>query len=231
MSAALTAPLPATLASRVYEDLRRDVIQAVFPAGHKLLLKDLCARYCAGLSPVREALNRLAGDGLVEQSDQRGFSVAQLDLERLDELTRTRSWLYALALRESVAHGDAAWEEALVLAFHRLSRAPRYLDDTGEGEPVPNPQWEAAHRAFHLQMIAACRSQLLVGYCAQLFDAADRYRHLSRVSKLRRRQRGDEHREVLDLVIARDADGACALLEKHFSRTAALVRERLAPAR
>ena len=128
MSAVMTPPPPSTLASRVYEDLRRDVIQARFTAGQKLLLKDLCARYSAGLSPVREALNRLAGDGLVEQSDQRGFSVTQIDLAGLDELTRTRSWLYALALRESIAHGDAAWEEALVLAFHRLSRAPRYIE-------------------------------------------------------------------------------------------------------
>jgi DNA-binding GntR family transcriptional regulator len=165
---------------------------------------------------------------LVEQSDQRGFSVTQIDLARLDELTRTRSWLNALALRESIAHGDAAWEEALVLAFHRLSRVPRYI--TPETEPVPNPQWEAAHRGFHLQMISACRSQILLGYCAQLFDAADRYRHLSRVSMLGRRQRSDEHREILDLVLARDADGACALMEKHFDRTANLVRDRLATA-
>ncbi|MES2184853.1 MAG: GntR family transcriptional regulator, partial [Pseudomonadota bacterium] len=189
------APLahpPSTLASRVYEDLRRDVIQARFAAGQKLLLKDLCARYGAGLSPVREALNRLAGDGLVEQADQRGFTVASVDLGRLDELTRTRGWLNALALRESIAHGDAAWEEALVLAFHRLSKLPRYL--TPDTEPQSNPQWEAAHRAFHLQMVAACRSQLLLGYCGQLFDAAEHYRHLSRVSMLGRRQRSDEHR-------------------------------------
>ena len=92
---------------------------------------------------------------------------------------------------------------------------------------MPNPQWEAAHRAFHLKMISACRSQLLLGYCAQLFDAADLYRHLSRVSMLRRRHRTDEHREVLDLVLARDAEAACALLETHFARTANLVRERL----
>ena len=227
MSVLAVPQLPATLASRVYEALRHDVIQAHFAAGQKLLLKDLCERYGAGLSPVREALNRLAGDGLVEQSDQRGFSVATIDLARLDELTRTRSWLYALALRESIAHGDAAWEEALVLTFHRLSRLPRYLDDTTREDNTPNPDWEAAHRAFHLQMIAACRSDLLVGYCAQLFDAADHYRHLSRVSRMRRRLRGDEHREILDLVIARDADRACELLETHFARTATLVRERL----
>jgi GntR family carbon starvation induced transcriptional regulator len=79
-------------------------------------------------------------------------------------------------------------------------------------------------------MIAACRSQLLVGCCAQLFDAADHYRHLSRVSMLGRRQRSDEHREILHLVLARNADAACELLKKHLDRTANLVRDRLATA-
>jgi DNA-binding GntR family transcriptional regulator len=223
-----TSQKPSTLASRVYEDLRHDVIQARYAAGQKLLLKDLSARYGAGFSPVREALNRLAGDGLIEQNDQRGFTIASIDLERLDELTRTRSWLNSLALRESIAHGDAAWEESLVLAFHRLSKLPKYLRQ--ESDPVPNPQWEAAHRVFHLQMVSACRSQYLVGYCAQLFDAADHYRHLSRVSMVVRRQRSDEHRQILDLVLARDADGACELLKKHLDRTSQLVRARLSAA-
>ncbi len=221
---ALIAP-PSTLASRVYEELRRDVIEARYAPGQKLLLKDLCSRYFAGLSPVREALNRLAGDGLVEQSDQRGFTVAAIDLGQLEELSRTRIWLYSKALRESVEHGDSAWEESLLVAFHRLSKLPRYLPV--ETVRSPNPAWEAAHRTFHLQMISACRSRYLIGYCAQLFDAANRYRHLSRVSALYRQQRSDEHREILDLVLARDADAACALLQRHFDRTASLVRERL----
>lgn len=226
MTALAPASLPSTLASRVYEDLRRDVIQARYIAGQKLLLKDLCARHGVGLSPVREALNRLAGDGLVSQIDQRGFAIQPIDLGRLDELTRTRRWINTLALRESIAHGDSAWEEALLLAFHRLSKLPRYL--ASEAEPTPNPQWEAAHRTFHLSMVAACPSRFMLGYCAQLFDAADHYRHLSRVSMLGRRRRSGEHREILDLVLRREADKACELLETHFDRTANLVRERLA---
>jgi GntR family carbon starvation induced transcriptional regulator len=215
-----------TLASMAYERLRHEIINAQFPPGQKLHIGQLCNRYGIGLSPVREALNRLSRDGLVRQSDQRGFSVTPLSEAHLDELTKTRCWLYETALRESIAHGDEAWEEGVVLAYHRMSRIPRHLS---EPDAIGyNPLWEEAHRNFHSSLIAACGSQWLMGFCEQLFDAADCYRHLSRVSSLRRSQRKDEHREIMEAVVSRNADKAVELLNAHFTRTADLVRDKLA---
>ncbi len=212
-----------TLASAVYRKLRREIINARFPRGQKLRTQALCKRYGTGLSPIREALNRLAADGLVDQSDQRGFSLGALDKEHLAELTRTRCWLNEMALRESIARGDSAWEENIVLAYHRLSRLPRHLPDHGD-----NPAWEDAHRVFHSSLIAACGSRWLIRYCEQLFDAADCYRHLSRITHARRKLRKNEHEEIMDAVLARSADKAVKLLLAQFKRTAELATERLA---
>jgi DNA-binding GntR family transcriptional regulator len=214
-----------TLASRAYQRLRQDIINAQYAHGGKLRIQALCERYDVGPSPMREALNRLSRDGLVTQSDNRGFAVAPLSREHLDELTRTRCWITELAVRESIAHGDAAWEEGVVLAHHRLTRIPRHLSD--EDASTYNPAWEHAHRAFHAALTAACRSRWLIGFCEQLFDAADCYRHLSRVSSLKRGPRRDEHQEMVEAIVERDADRAVKLLHKHYMRTAELVRERL----
>lgn len=215
----------ATLASQAYERLRQDIINAQYAHGGKLRIQALCERYDVGPSPMREALNRLSRDGLVVQNDHRGFAVAPLSREHLEELTRTRCWVTELAVRESIAHGDTAWEEGVVLAHHRLTRTPRRLD--GEDGANYNPAWEQAHRAFHASLTAACRSRWLIAFCEQLFDAADCYRHLGRISSTRKGMRRDEHQEMVDAVIARDADRAVELLHKHYMRTAELVRERL----
>lgn len=227
--AAIEAAVPAgSLASATYQALRRDIINARFTPGRKLHIGQLCERYGTGLSPVREALSRLSREGLVLHSEQRGFVVTPLSEAHLDELTRTRCWLYDIGLREAIGSGDAAWEESIVLAYHRMSRVPRYLS---EASPVVyNPLWEDAHRAFHQSLIAACGSRWLSGFCEQLFDAADCYRHLSRASSLRRRLRKDEHRDLMEAVLARDAPTAVALLQAHLIRTADLVRSRLAAA-
>ena len=112
----------ATLASAAYGRLRREIIAVEIPPGSRLHTRQLCARYDMGLSPIREALSRLSSEGLVRQSDQRGFVVTQLTGADLDALTRTRCWLNEIGLRESIAHGDDAWEKSVIVSFHRLSR-------------------------------------------------------------------------------------------------------------
>lgn len=213
----------ATFASTVYERLRKDIISAALAPGQKLNIKMLCDRYGTGLSPIREALNRLSGDGLVIQTDRRGFRVLPLSEAHLAELNKTRIWLNEIAVRESIAHGNQAWEESVLLAYHRLSRTPRRLTASSGG--AENPAWEEAHRQFHASLGAACGSSWIIRYCEQLFDAAERYRHLSRQALQQKTgPRDAEHKLIMEAVIARDADKAVELLTRHVSATAELVR-------
>lgn len=205
---------PATLASRAYRALRHDIISARLEPGSKLHIGRLCERYGIGLAPMREALNRLSRHSLVVQADQRGFRVAPATREALEELVRTRCWLNAIGLRESIAHGDAGWADAVRAAYRRL----REHDSGARGSERPDG-WEDAHRHFHDTLVSACGSQWLRGYCAELFDAAERYRHLSRLRRPRARGR-DEHGAIARAAVARDAERAVALLEAHLRRTA-----------
>ena len=211
-----------TLASTVYEQLRREIVSARLAPGEKLRIEALRVRYGVGGSPVREALNRLSAEGLVWQQDQKGFRVSPVSEEELLELTRTRFWINEIALRESIQHGDAAWEETIILAFHRLSRTPTRLeDDSG----MLNPLWEQQHRAFHASLIAACRSRWLLNFAEMLFDCADRYRHLSAKATPRTpRNVIKEHRAILEATIERKTEQAIALLNAHLGKTTEVVQ-------
>ena len=216
----MSFPSGETLASSTYARLRRDIIEGALVPGSKLRMRQLCERYDVGLSPLREALNRLLRDGLVQQTDLRGFVAAPLSGSELDELTKTRCWLNELALRQSIEHGDSAWEEQVVLTYHRLSRTQLWVPVENSAERGVNPAWEIAHRAFHTSLISACGSSWLSGFCEQLFDVADRYRNLSRSPAVRRERQSDEHRPIMEATIARDAEHAVQLLTQHFRRTA-----------
>jgi GntR family carbon starvation induced transcriptional regulator len=207
-----------TLASLAYARLRTDILSGTMPPGRRLHIRDLCGQLGIGLSPVREALNRLSAQGLVLQSDQRGFTVAPVNLDDLGDLTLARVALNEAALRDSVAHGDAAWEEAVLVAHYRLARTPL-------GDGAVCPAWEARHREFHLALLAACRSGRIRLYCEQLFDMADRYRLVSRAVGAGARDVRGEHEAIMHAVLARDADRAVALLDAHVRQTEALVRE------
>jgi len=205
-----------SLATTAYERLRFDIISGVFPPEAKLLIRQLCTRYAIGLSPIREALNRVSRDGLVKHHEQRGFTVTAVTEADLEDITKARCWANEVALRESIANGDQGWEEAILIAFHRMSRLQ------GPAEQADHPvdaAWERAHRAFHTSLISACGSSWLIGFCEQLFDAADRYRFLARLQFRGRTQRQNEHRDIMDAVLRRDADQAVELLLNHFRST------------
>ena len=158
---------PSTQASTVYDRLREDLLSGKLEPGRKLQMRFLTEMYQTGQTPLREALNRLTADGLVECREQRGFCVADISRNELVELTKTRCWVESLALRESMAAATPQWEELLLLAEHRLGRTPRSLN-TEHFED--NPDWERLHGAFHRTFIGNCGSQSLIAFCGQLTD-------------------------------------------------------------
>ncbi|MBV1788699.1 GntR family transcriptional regulator [Marinobacterium sp. D7] len=211
-----------TRATSLYDKLRTDLISGELLPGSRLAIEALAARYSASATPLREALNRLVSEGLVERRELRGFAVARISEQDLAEITKTRCWLEELALRESIANHTTEWEEAVVLAHHRLNRTPRSLTDNRFED---NPEWEPLHRAFHTALISGCDSRWLIGFCEQLADQHNRYRTLSAPRAFHnKRDVNSEHQLIMEAAIAGDADEAARLLRSHIERTAEIVK-------
>ena len=166
-SVAETHPVPAdqnggprTIAESIYRRLRQDVLWGRFAPGAPLRSDELRAHYNVGISPLREALTRLASERLVTSVGQRGFRVAPLTAYDVEDTMRTRIVLERDALARSIENGDIAWETAVVAAFHTLSRnpIPRETGSATEG-------WAVHHRQFHLALIFSLRLPLADGAC------------------------------------------------------------------
>lgn len=209
-----------TLATTAHRRLREDILSGRLPPGQKLKLRDLAARYGAGASPMREALSRLAAEGLAEQFEHRGFRVAAAAPGQLQGLIRSRVLAECAALREAIRRGDAAWEEALLVAEHRLGRAARSLDPQ---RFVSNPEWEACHLRFHQALLAACDAPQLLAFCEKLREEAQRYRALSNTLAYPGRDVAAEHVALARAALDRDAEKAAGLLAQHYERTGAFI--------
>ena len=209
-----------TLASAVYDRLLEDILNGKLEPGLKLRLQVMKKQYDVGNSPLREALNRLSENGMVVREENKGFRVAPASEEELKELIRTRCWLEEIALRESIANGDDTWEEKVVLAFHRLNRlSPKSTDDA----KIASREWERLHREYHVALLGACGSSILLGYCTQLHEKTLRYRNLAAVMEHRDRHELEEHRAIQEAVLGRDADLTVKLMKAHFQITGELV--------
>lgn len=210
-----------TLAEEVYDRLRHELLRGDLAPGAKLRINEIAGRYGVSPSVLREALTRLAEQGLIVAMPQRGFAVMELSVGDLEDLTRARRLVEAMALRESIADGDLTWESSVLAAHHRLRRTPMTNDD-GHLTAL----WAQAHRDFHHVLLAGGRSTRLTGIADSLRDCSDLYIHWSReLAHDDRRDVAAEHQEIADLTLARDADGAADALAQHIERTtAALVR-------
>ncbi len=207
----------ATRTEQVYAQLRSDILNGHLRPGARLPFAELSERYGGSTSAIREGLQRLVEQGLVVSEPQLGFRVVSLSVEDLLDLTVARCEIEGLALRYAVEHGDLAWESEIVAAIYALEHTP--LDAT---EPVLLEDWVAAHQRFHEALIAACPNQRLRAIASTLRNAAELYRHWSRQAESATSVRdiGDEHRHLVEAVLARDADESVRLLELHLRKTA-----------
>lgn len=215
-----------TRATTIYEHLKADILAARLSPGEKLPMRFLLETYDVGQTPLREALNRLVTENLVINQDQRGFTVAPVSLDELLELTTTRVWVEELALRKAFQNGTEEWEEALLVAHHRMEKQKRSLDPDVF---VDNPAWEKPHRAFHTQLIAPCGSKQLVNFCTQLSEYLYRYRMVALRKNFATRDVQGEHTRLLQAVLDRNVEEAIDQLKCHYEQTAQFIRGSFTP--
>src|SRR6202008_3424972 len=89
---------PVTRGKEVYDVLRAELLNGVLCPGDKLRMVELASRFEVSQSVIREALTRLAEQGLVVATPQRGFRVRELSVEDIAGLTESRVAVESIAL-------------------------------------------------------------------------------------------------------------------------------------
>lgn len=198
------------------QKMKHAIVCCELPPGFKLKVDALSKQYGISSSPIREALNRLAQEGMVNASDNKGFRVAPISVDDFREISRVRVLLESEALADAMQHGDDIWEGNVLAAFHRLSMVEKRL---GSGPVALNDDWAERHKHFHFTLFSASPSALLLSMTDSLFDRAERYRRFSAQHRQTERHKSNEHQLLMDAVLARDKDRAVSLLRQHIEHT------------
>ena len=206
----------ATLALSVFNRLRADVLGGKLKPGARLAMADLRHRYSVGLSPLREALSRLAGEGLVVTEGQRGFRVAPFSAEDMDDLLFIWQIIEEGALRAAMARRDEQWEATIVAAFHVLERRITRAVASGNA-PGRDEAFEEALRAFHLALTAGARSPRVALIQEALYDQARRYRVLRSLEPQDPKVLLEDFRTLMHLVLTYQTDAAVAKLRDQLA--------------
>ncbi|WP_111735659.1 GntR family transcriptional regulator [Roseovarius amoyensis] len=214
----MTSHPAASLYQSAYERLRADLISGRIKPGTKLKIAEIARAQGVSAAGIREALSRLAAEGFAVAEPQKGYRVAPVSQDELQDLTHVRTHIENDCLELAIGAGDYSWEATILGASHRLSRISK--DEQVEGLEPFGTRWRAAHYDFHFSLVAACPSNWFLRLREQLWWQSERYRSVSVALAGTDRDIQQEHSDLAEAVLARDAMLAKRLMEKHLARTA-----------
>ena len=171
----------------------------------------LAAELRVSVTPVREALLDLAREGLLEPVRNRGFRVAVLTAQELNDIYAIR------LLLEVPSVADAAKRRASdqqIAELHDLAQTARRL--AADGELIAYLQ---ADRKFHIALIDIVGNKPLSELVATLRDRVRLYGLSSATTNAHVTQSAEEHFELLELVEAGNANDAALLMRRHLERS------------
>ncbi len=90
---------PRTLSERIYNSLKEAIITGEIKANQRIQEKEIASSFKVSTTPVREAIRRLAGEGLVKVNSHRDVVVREISYKELMDIYRVMAWIDELSIR------------------------------------------------------------------------------------------------------------------------------------
>ena len=200
----------------VYDQIRQAILERQFAPGERLSIPDLAARFDVSQMPVRQAVERLHDEGLVEVRPRSGTYVAQAEEQDIAETFDVRRALERLAAETAVVNAndrDIAELDDMVTRMDALTNGDR-TDPEGH---------DRLNSEFHRRIIALSGNEKL----SDVYDQLNAHLRIARVhlssrdwaTRVEREQ--SEHREIVEALRRRGAELLADALTRHINRSKA----------
>lgn len=209
-SAGATRITTPSLAEEAYLALHRRIVRGQLPPGELLLEPALCEELGISRTPLREALKRLAVEGLVVMPRNRRARVAPIDAQELEHLFEVEAGLESLAASLAATRMTNAELKRLESLQERLER----LLEKGDR----NAYFELNQR-IHGLIVAGAKNPVLEETHRGLLGRLERARYLALDRLGRWEESTQEHHEILEALKARDGERTRRLLADHVRHT------------
>jgi DNA-binding GntR family transcriptional regulator len=184
----------------VEDQLRQAILSGDLKPGERLLTAQLSERFQVSPTPLREALHRFAGEGLVEFVPQRGARVTDLSAADCAELSELRSLLEPRCVARSIEHRDEPWRQ-------KVSSVSSELQAHWRAKPHDARVSETVYRSFYEVITSTCDSKRLRRYSRVIRDQSASYR-LVTIDTLDRGALATAHQRLVGASLDGDAVGA-----------------------
>lgn len=200
-----------TMTSLCLNKIQQLILSGELLPGDKIKGEYLKNLLGVGLSPIREALSRLANTPLVEFVDNIGFTVACLSREKIVDTYTTYAKIEMLSLADAIESGNDLWESRIIASLYRLSKIEK------DEQSIRYKDWVELNNEFHESLISGCKLEYLKKIREECILIRDWYFALAFPDLDERliEVSHDEHQRLAELTIAREKNLACELAYNH----------------
>jgi DNA-binding GntR family transcriptional regulator len=198
--------LQGTTSERVYSAMVHDIVSGALAPGARLKFADLCARYGLSQMPIREAVQRLQGEGLVVMTPNRGARVRSIDRQFIADIYGLRAALMVIIYRDMFAD----WSPDLA---RQLSSIQRRFDAASEAGDLAGCKIE--NENFHKFINARCRNAEVLRVMATQDLLVATLRSAVGYSEERLRVQTRDHWAIIEAIEGQDVDAAIAAAQAH----------------
>ena len=215
----------ASKADLVHRQLREEIELGELAPGTPLSELPLVERTGASRTPVREALRRLAAEGLVDLVPRQGARVSRVSLQSVRDLFEFRSLLEPAAIRQATE--AAAADPELRRGFASMATEFARVVRRAPSQARSRAFYDVADR-FDWAIIGATRNEHLRRTIAELRPRTARLRNLSHVDPQRVEVSVAEHLRMCEAILAGDADAAATAIADHLAQSLRTIFRNLA---
>lgn len=213
-----------TLSEKTYRELRRKLLSGELHAGSQLVNRSLAQEMGVSLAPLREAIHRLATEGLVEHVPRAGAFVRKSSPQDLEELYILREAVESCAAAEAARNISQQQLDSLeevrrdfeeILGTIRRQKSQTATDQLMD-------RWLDCEEQFHLIVVEAARNRLLAKVIADYTALGKVFgvqRHRAAILTLSvAEQTCRDHAAIAGALRQRDADTARRLMSAHIQK-------------
>jgi DNA-binding GntR family transcriptional regulator len=207
-SATTQGPAFMTKTDFVYQSLNQAIVEGQLKPGERLIIDDMASRFSVSAIPVREALQQLQADGLVEIQPHIGATVSQFSNDAVVELFALMEGLEVIAAEHAAGKMSAEAEQQLTDLINAMEKS---------GRARQHETWAEQNNAFHLAICGIAHMPTLLELTERVLLKWKRLRKHSYHSgaPANWQEADQEHRQIVALLKGGDTKELVALIRKH----------------
>ena len=196
-----------TVTDRIYNEIKTMIINLDMKLGKRVGIKELCEYFNVSQTPIREALNLLIKDELLEYKPRQGYYTRDLSYDDMQEIYELRELVECFSLKQGIKKNNIDSEE-----FHQCLLESKNIKN-GENQEKKLLDYRVSDRKFHLKIVKSSANKKLYDIYLRIYPFVSISQQLDPLCE----RSLNEHIQIIQLILNGDTTGAVNSLKNHIN--------------